>query len=109
MSNVFDKGLADIKRYDSKADEALIKSMAKTYALVMGKADSSGVACTDKSELATVRDNFLKKKLGLTSSDSDLDAAIAGVCETMKADKRKSRLTFYYLLTKKFGKESVFV
>ena len=109
MSDVYDKGLADIKRYDSKPDTALLEVLAKNYAVVMNNRDASGIACSDKSELETVKNNFLKKKLGLTLSDSELDAAVAEICKKMAADKKKSRLTAYYLLTKKFGKESVFV
>jgi len=109
MSDVFEKGLADIKKYDSNPDEALVKALAKNYALVMGNKDASSVACSDPAEKATVRDNFLKKKLGLSMDDSDLDVAVEEACKTMSADRLKSRLTMYYLLTKKFGKESVFV
>ncbi len=109
MSDVFEKGLADIKKYDSNPDEALVKALAKNYALVMGNKDASSVACSDPAEKATVRDNFLKKKLGLSMDDSDLDAAVEEACKTMSGDRMKSRLTMYYLLTKKFGKESVFV
>ncbi len=109
MSDVYDKGLADIKRYDNNVDTALVAALAKNYALVMNNRDASGIACSDKKELETVKNNFLKKKLGLTLGDSELDAAIEEVCKVMSADKKKSRLTAYYLLAKKFGKESVFV
>lgn len=109
MSSAYDKAINDIKRYDNDPDTKLVEAMAKTYALVMSKRDSSSIACSDKAELATVKANFLKKKLGLAQNDSELDDAIAEVCKTMSADKNKSRLTAYYLLTKKFGKESVFV
>lgn len=46
-------------------------------------------------------ENFLEKKLGLSG---DLDAAIKAVCTTMKPDRTKSRLTFYYLLAEYFEK-----
>ncbi len=109
MSETYDKGLADITRYDSQPDTDLVAVLAKNYSLVMSNKDASGVACSDKAELATVRENFLKKKLGLTGSDSELDAAVMEICKEMTADRKKSRLTFYYLLTKKYNKESVFV
>ncbi len=109
MSETYDKGLADITRYDSKPDTDLVAVLAKNYSLVMSNKDASGVACTDNAELDTVRENFLKKKLGLTESDSELNTAIQEICKEMTADRKKSRLTFYYLLTKKFGKESIFV
>lgn len=55
-----------------------------------------------------VRANFLKKKLGLTNADADLDEAIHGVRERMKADRTKNRVTVYYLLADKFGRLSTF-
>ena len=53
-----------------------------------------------------MRDSWCKKKLGLTDSDADLDKMIKDVCETMKGDSRKQRVTFYYLLAEKCGKVS---
>ena len=82
-------------------DEALTK-MQKTYALVMSKQDSRNVSCTDSAEKATVRENFLKKKLGLTHSDADLDGAIEAICLKMKEDRLKNRLVFYYLLAEHY-------
>lgn len=100
----------DVKKYSSNVDEALVTALAKTYRLVLGKADSAFVSCSQASELVTVRENFLKKKLGLSFSDEDLDAAIKDVCNTMgSSNPRKSRLTFYYLLTEKFNAKSTFV
>jgi hypothetical protein len=55
---------------------------------------------------ATAR--FLKKKLGLTAPDAELDAAISAVGETMKADRTRNRVTVYYLLADRFGKLSQF-
>ena len=62
----------------------------------------------DPDEVATVRKNFLKGKLGLTQDDATLDAAIADVAKMMKADRTKSRATVYYLLADKFDKLGVF-
>ena len=100
--------LADVKLYaKAPVNEAAVAGLAKTYALVLGKADTRYVACSDQAELDRVRENFLKKKLGLSSGD--LDGAIKATCEKMKADRTKSRLTFYYLLAEHFGKLDAFV
>lgn len=100
--------LADVKKFAKKPlNEAAFAGMAKAYALVMGKADTRYVACSDAAELERVRENFLKKKLGLKSAD--LDATIKSVCEHMKSDNTKSRLTFYYLLAEHYGKLDLFV
>ncbi|OOY20012.1 hypothetical protein BMI86_11105 [Thioclava sp. DLFJ5-1] len=71
-------------------------------------ADSSTVAATDKEELETVKDNFLVKKLGLSDSPALMDA-IDSVIETYgRSERNKYRAVIYYMLTKHFGKESVY-
>lgn len=71
-------------------------------------ADASTVSGSDQSELDTVKNNFLIKKLGLSTSD-DLDGAINSVMETYgKSNRSKYRAVVYYLLTKHFGKESIY-
>lgn len=99
---------ASATKYSAKVNTAALDKMAKTYALVLSNKDSQYVACGDESEKSTVRENFLKKKLGLTNSDADLNAAIDSVCATMKDDRMKSRLAFYYLLAEKYNKLSMF-
>ena len=95
--------LADIRKYAKKpVDEAALAGLEKTYSLVLSHADSRYVACGDAVERDTVRENFLKKKLGLTSGD--LDDAIKAICQIMRGDHNKSRLTFYYLLAEHFDK-----
>ena len=97
--------LADVKKFAKKPlNEAAFAGMSKSYALVMSKPDTRYVACSDPAELDRVRENFLKKKLGLTDDDAKLDKVIADVCATMKAETRKSRVTFYYLIAEKTGK-----
>ena len=71
-------------------------------------ADSSIVAGSQHSELLTVKNNFLIKKLGLADSPA-LDKAIATVLEKYgKSNKHKHRAVIYYLLTLHFKKESVY-
>ena len=71
-------------------------------------ADASTVAGTQPSELETVKNNFLIKKLGLADSPALMDA-INQVIETYgRSERNKYRAVVYYMLTKHFGKESVF-
>ena len=71
-------------------------------------ADSSTVSGSDDSELATVKNNFLIKKLGLKDS-TDLDKGIDAVMELYgKSNRNKYRAVVYYLLTKHFKKESAY-
>ncbi|MCP2024907.1 hypothetical protein L1276_000047 [Flavobacterium sp. HSC-32F16] len=71
-------------------------------------ADASTVAGSQQSELDTVKNNFLIKKLGLPAG-SPLDEAIHSVLEKYgKSNKHKYRVVVYYLLTVHFKKESVY-
>jgi len=71
-------------------------------------ADASTVAGSQKSELETVKNNFLIKKLGLTDSPA-LDTGIEAVLEQYgKSNKHKHRAVVYYLLTLHFKKESIY-
>ena len=71
-------------------------------------ADASTVAGSQPSELETVKNNFLVKKLGLADGPQ-LDAAIAQVLQTYgQSERNKYRAVVYYMLTKHFGKESVY-
>lgn len=95
---------AGIAKYVSNPDEEVVASLLKTYRLAVSNADAALVSFGDAAELATVRENFLKKKLGLTQSDAELDAAIAEVGAQMKDGRPNPRLAVYYLLAEKFGK-----
>jgi hypothetical protein len=71
-------------------------------------ADAATIAGSDQSELDTVKNNFLIKKLGLKDSP-DLDKAIDAVLEQYgKTNRNKYRAVVYYLLAKHFKKESVY-
>lgn len=70
--------------------------------------DASTVASSDSSEIKTVRENFLIKKLGL-NDDKKLDSALDKVFDQYgRSNAHKHRAVVYYLLTKHFGKESVY-
>ncbi|MEM7749766.1 MAG: DUF2853 family protein [Pseudomonadota bacterium] len=98
--------LDDVKRYASNADENAVAGIVKHLGIALKSKDASLVSCSSKDELARVRDSWCKKKLGLGESDADLDKMIKDICETMKGDARKQRVTFYYLLAEKCGKVS---
>jgi len=71
-------------------------------------ADASTVSGSDEAELATVKNNYLIKKLGL-SDGPELDKAIAAVMEKYGSSNRsKYRAVVYYMLCTHFSKESVY-
>lgn len=90
------------------ADQGLLTKVTIACGPSIYNDDSSTVGCSSKSELETVKKNFLIKKLGLKDGPK-LDEAIKEVCEQLGSSNRnKYRAMFYYLLTKKFKKESLF-
>ena len=99
---------ADVKKYVPDADAKAIAGIVRYCGIALQKRDSSLVSFSDKAELTRVRDNFLKKKLGLSIPDPELDQAIMDVSNRMKGDRSKNRVTTYYLLAEKFGKLSAF-
>jgi hypothetical protein len=92
---------ADISKYTSNVNEAAVSAIVKYCGIALRNADSAKVSTSDAKELATVRDGFAAKKLGLSAEAAD--AGIKKVAEKMKADRSKSRVTFYYLLAEATG------
>lgn len=70
--------------------------------------DASTVAGSQESELETVKNNFLIKKLGLADGPELMDAINATIETYGKSERNKYRAVFYYLLVKHFGKEAVY-
>lgn len=70
--------------------------------------DASTVAATQDSELETVKQNFLIKKLGLADGPQLMDAINAVIDTYGRSERNKYRAVVYYLLVKHFGKESVY-
>jgi hypothetical protein len=93
--------VADVQRYDGSADAGIVQKIVKHLGIALQSRDASLVSCSDRSELDRVREKWCVKKLG--GSDADSDAAIAKVCEIMKGDRQKHRVTFYYLVAKEMG------
>ncbi|MFZ1367808.1 DUF2853 family protein [Sphingorhabdus sp.] len=100
--------LADVRIYDADADEGVVDKIVKYCGIALQSRDGQLVAMSDKKERETVRENYLKKKLGLTHSDAELDEAVLSVGEIMKADRTKNRVTVYYLLARHFGALNIF-
>ena len=99
---------SDVKKYAPGASDKTIAGIVKYCGIALQKKDSSLVSFGDKDEVARFRNNFLKKKLGLTQPDAELDKGITAVSEKMKEDRTKNRVTVYYLLADHFGKLSTF-
>ena len=103
------KYAADLKdKCGVKPDMDLLTKVTVGLGPSIYNADSSTVSGSDDKELATVKNNFLIKKLGL-SANADLDGAIDSVIEKYgRSNRNKYRAVIYYLLVKHFKKESVY-
>jgi hypothetical protein len=95
--------LADVQRYDGGADAAVVDKIVKHLGIALRSRDASMVSCSDSSELDRVREKWCMKKLGAADAGA-ADAVIKKVCETMKGDRQKQRVTFYYLVAREMGK-----
>ena len=95
--------LAEVQRYDAAADAAVVDKIVKHLGIALRSRDASLVSCSDKSELDRVVEKWCMKKLGETDSAAG-DTVVSKVCETMKGDHQKQRVTFYYLVAKEMGK-----
>jgi hypothetical protein len=98
----------DIEKYAASVDEPAVAGIVKHLGIALHSRDASLVAATDPEELKRVREGFMKKKLALTGTDAELDAALHEIMTKMKGVHDKSRVTVCYLLAEKFGKLSQF-
>jgi outer membrane protein OmpA-like peptidoglycan-associated protein len=98
----------DVKKYVPDADDGVIAAIVRYCGIALRSRDASLVSFTDSVETDRVRENYCKKKLGLTDPDSVIDAAIAAVGERMSGDPTRNRVTVYYLLAEHFGKLGLF-
>jgi hypothetical protein len=93
--------VADVKSFTASVNEKAVAAIVSYCGIALRSADSSLVSASDPKELATVRDGFAAKKLGLAADAAD--AGIKTVVEKMKGTRQKSRVTFYYLLAEATG------
>lgn len=94
--------LADVRKYDASADEAVVAKIVKHLGIALRNRDSSLVSGSDPKELDRVVQSWCGKKLGVTGDAAE--AAVANTVKAMSADRSKGRVTFYYLVAKELGK-----
>ncbi len=70
--------------------------------------DASVVSGSQQSELETVKNNFLIKKLGLKDGPELFEAIHSVLQKYGISNKHKYRAVVYYLLTVHFKKESIY-
>ena len=108
FDDVMDKCEAQLREQKMRPDRELLDAIGKSLGPSLYKKDALLVAAGQKSELETIKKNFLIKKLGLKDGP-ELMAALNAVIETYgKSERNKYRAVVYYMLVKHFGKESVY-
>lgn len=94
--------IADVRKYDAAADEAVVTKIVKHLGIALRNRDSSLVSASDQTELDRVEEKWCGKKLGVTGPSAK--AAVDAVAKKMAGDSSKSRVTFYYLVAQELGK-----
>jgi hypothetical protein len=101
--------IAEAKKLGLNISDDLITKVVIGLGPSVYNKNSELIACGKASELETIKNSFLKKKLGLTNDDAELDSAIQEACKKLGSSNRvKKRVHMYALLTMKFNKESVY-
>lgn len=97
------------EKLGEETDLDLLKKVTIELGPSIYNPDLSTISGSDQSELMTVKRNFLIKKLGLKESP-ELDSALDSVLEKYgNSNRNKYRAVVYYLLTKYFNKEEVYL
>ncbi|MCO5248751.1 MAG: DUF2853 family protein [Chitinophagales bacterium] len=105
---LIEKYAKDLEKIGVKVDLDLLTKVTIGCGPSIYNTDSSLVSSSDQSEIDTVKNNFLIKKLGLADGPN-LDEGLDAVFEQYgKSNRNKHRAVVYYLLTKHFKKEAVY-
>lgn len=89
-------------------DEKLLRAVAKGLGPSIYNKDALLVAAGDAAEVATIKERFIAKKLGVSDAAA-ADAAVAHAVEKIgSANRQKLRPVFYYLIVKHLSKEAVY-
>lgn len=109
----FEKAVADFKEGVAELGlhqhDVLYDAIAKHLGPSIHDKDAALVACSDPAEKETIKKNFLIGHLGLNDAP-ELDQAIDQVCGLLgKDNKKKHRVTFYYLLVGLLNLEHRFI
>ena len=106
---LIEKYAADIKeKFGEAPDMDFLTKVTVGLGPAIYNADASKVSGSDDKELATVKNNFLMKKLGMPDGPELSDAINQVIDRYGRSEKNKHRAVIYYMLAKHFGKESVY-
>lgn len=90
------------------ADMDLLTKVTKGVGPAIYNADASTIASSDPSELETVKNNYLIKKLGLADGPALMEGIDKAIETYGKSERNKYRAVMYYMLCVHFKKQSVY-
>lgn len=96
------------EKFSETPDMAFLEKVAKGLGPAIYNRDSSLVSGSDEAELETVKENFLIKKLGLPDGPHLMHAIKEVVREYGPSERTKYRAVVYYILARRFKKESAY-
>ena len=110
--NKFEEKVTLYKEYmkDRELDynSDLLAAVTRGLGPCIYKSHAEAVSNANEQELATIKNNFLIKKLGMSDNEG-LESSIKEVMGKIeKSEEKKYRAVVYYLLVKKFNKESIY-
>jgi hypothetical protein len=106
---LIEKYAADIKdKFGENADMELLTKVTIGLGPSIYNLDASKVSGGDEKELATVKNNYLIKKLGLSDGPQLMDAINSVLDKYGSSNKNKHRAVVYYMLCKHFNKASIY-
>lgn len=93
-----------VQRIDSKISKDVLDAACDYLGPTLFRKDAALVAFSSKDELSRVKENFIKKKLGIKDSDEEIDKALKSVGEAYGMSVRnKKRAVVYALLMNHYG------
>ncbi len=103
---LLEKYTADIEeKFGEEVDQELLLKVTEGLGPAIYNRDASTVSGSSESELETVKQNFLIKKLGLQDSPLLMATIIAVMQQYGVSVRTKYRAVVYYILVKRFQKE----
>lgn len=96
------------EKFTEIPDIEFLEKVTKGLGPAIYNRDSSLVSVSDQTELERVKDNFLIKKLGLADGPHLMYAIKEVMREYGASERNKYRAVVYYILSRRFKRESVY-
>ena len=95
-------------KFEVEVDNELLERVVHGLGPAIYNRDAATVSGSSESELLTVKNNFLVKKLGLEDSSALMDTIDEVMKQYGRSERSKYRAVVYYMLVKSFGKEYIY-